>query len=290
MTTRAIALPALSTDTGLSKYLADVNNMPFLTEEEEYLLAMSWVKDENVEAAHKLVTSHLRLVAKIAMGFRGYGLPIMDIISEGNVGLMQAVKKFKPEKGFRLSTYAMWWIKASIHEYILKSWSLVKMGTTAAQKKLFFNLRRLRNKIGSNHEGDLYPDEVKMIAGELDVSEYEVVDMDRRLNGGEVSLNKSISADGDSDWVDLLEDETQNQEEYLAIEQDKNYQKNLLANAMETLNERERDIVSARKLSDEPSTLDDLSKIYKISKERVRQIEARALEKLQSFVLEAQKS
>lgn len=291
MSTKAIALPVLGPDAGLSKYLEEVNNMPFLTEEEEYSLAIAWAKNEDVEAAHKLVTSHLRLVAKIAMGFRGYGLPLSDIISEGNIGLMQAVKKFKPEKGFRLATYAMWWIKASIQEYVLKSWSLVKMGTTAAQKKLFFNLRNLKNRIEAHHDGDLYPEEVKLIANELDVSESEVVEMDRRMSGGEYSLNNTVSGeDSEDEWVDFLADEGQNQEEYLAIEQDKNHRVKLLENAMGSLNDREKDIIQKRQLQEKPVTLDELSKVYNVSKERVRQIEARALEKLQSAVMENQQA
>lgn len=284
---KAIALPVLSPDAGLSRYIQEVNKFPYLSEEEEYALALSWAKKQDVEAAHKLVTSHLRLVVKMAMGFRGYGLPLVELISEGNIGLMQAVKKFKPEKGFRLSTYAMWWIKASIQEYVLKSWSLVKMGTTAAQKKLFFNLRRLRNQIG-HHEGDLYPDEVKMIANELDVKEQEVIDMDQRMSGGEYSLNKMVGHDSEDEWIDFLEDEKANQEEILAIEQDKKQKLLLLENAMDKLNEREQDIVRKRQLSENPATLDDLSKVYNISRERVRQIEARALEKLQESVREAQ--
>ena len=284
-----MALPVLAPDAGLTRYIEEVNKFPFLTEEEEYRLALAWSKEQDVEAAHKLVTSHLRLVVKIAMGFKGYGMSLLDLISEGNIGLMHAVKKFQPEKGFRLSTYAMWWIKASIQEYVLKSWSLVKMGTTAAQKKLFFNLKRIRNRIG-RHDGDLYPNEVKLIANELDVEESEVVEMDRRLAGHEYSLNGIYGGDDSGDeWIDFLEDERANHGEILAIEQDKSQKLLLLENAMGNLNDRERDIIKQRQLSENPATLDDLSKIYKISKERVRQIEERALEKLQASVLKSAK-
>ena len=286
---KVLALPVLAPDAGLTRYIEEVNKFPFLTEEEEYRLALAWSKEQDVEAAHKLVTSHLRLVVKIAMGFKGYGMSLLDLISEGNIGLMHAVKKFQPEKGFRLSTYAMWWIKASIQEYVLKSWSLVKMGTTAAQKKLFFNLKRIRNRIG-RHDGDLYPNEVKLIANELDVEESEVVEMDRRLAGHEYSLNGIYGGDDSGDeWIDFLEDERANHGEILAIEQDKSQKLLLLENAMGNLNDRERDIIKQRQLSENPATLDDLSKIYKISKERVRQIEERALEKLQASVLKSAK-
>ncbi len=280
----AIALPVVA-ESSLSQYLEEIKRFPMLEKEEEYLLAKAWVERGDTEAAHKLVTSHLRLVAKIAMGFRGYGLPLVELISEGNIGLMQAVKRFDPEKGFRLSTYAMWWIKAAIQEFILRSWSLVKMGTTAAQKKLFFNLRRLRNSISKSEVGDLSPDEVAVIANELEVPEQDVVEMDRRLNGSDYSLNATFSEENDGEWIDYLEDEDANQEHWVAENQEITQKRALLATAMGQLNAREQDIITARRLQENPTTLEELSQKYGVSRERVRQIEARAMEKLQESVL-----
>ncbi|MBY0564142.1 MAG: RNA polymerase sigma factor RpoH [Hyphomonadaceae bacterium] len=277
---------ALSPEQGLQRYLSEIRKFPMLTKEDEFMLAKRWQEHADSQAAHKLVTSHLRLVAKIAMGYRGYGLPIGEVISEGNVGLMQAVKKFDPDKGFRLATYAMWWIRASIQEYILRSWSLVKMGTTAAQKKLFFNLRRLKGEMAALEEGDLRPEHVKSIAHKLAVTEDEVVSMNRRLaGGGDASLNAPIGGaggEGDSEWMDWLADDVEgNQETTLADSEEFGARMALLQEAMGELNERERHIIQERRLKDEPATLEDLSKEYGVSRERVRQIEVRAFEKLQ---------
>jgi len=252
-----------------------------LTQEEEYMLARNWRDHDDTEAAHKMVTSHLRLVAKIAMGYRGYGLPLGELISEGNVGMMQAVRRFDPEKGFRLSTYAMWWIRASIQEYVLRSWSLVKMGTTAAQKKLFFNLRKIKGQIKAIEEGDLTPEHVSEIAEKLNVSETEVVNMNRRLSGGDSSLNAPMRADSESEWQDMLVNEELDQESALAEQDEMTRRQDMLVSAMEVLNEREKNILTERRLKDEPSTLEELSQVYDISRERVRQIEVRAFEKLQ---------
>ncbi len=281
-------LPVLSADGGLSRYLAEIRRFPMLQPQEEYMLAKSWREHGDSDAAHKLVTSHLRLVAKIAMGYRGYGLPIGEVISEGNVGLMQAVKRFEPEKGFRLATYAMWWIKAAIQEYILRSWSLVKMGTTANQKKLFFNLRKAKSQIAALGEGDLHPDQVKTIATRLGVEEREVVEMNRRL-GGDTSLNATLRADGEGDgeWQDWLVDDSPSQETILEENEEASSRHHALMHALAVLNERERRIFEARRLVDEPVTLEDLSAEFNISRERVRQIEVRAFEKVQKAVREA---
>ena len=274
---------ALSPEQGLQRYLSEIRKFPMLGKEEEFMLAKRWQEHGDTRAAHTLVTSHLRLVAKIAMGYRGYGLPIGEVISEGNVGLMQAVKKFDPDKGFRLATYAMWWIRASIQEYILRSWSLVKMGTTAAQKKLFFNLRRLKGEMAALEEGDLKPEQVKTIAHKLAVTEEEVVSMNRRLaGGGDASLNAPIASDSESEWLDWIADDTEeDQETTLANNEEFSARMTLLQEAMGELSERERHIIEERRLKDEPSTLEDLSKEYGVSRERVRQIEVRAFEKLQ---------
>ena len=274
-------LPILSNEGGLSAYLDQIKKFPMLDAEEEYMLAKNWKTTGNLKAAEKLVTSHLRLVAKIAMGYKGYGLPVNEMISEGNVGLMQAVKKFEPEKGFRLATYAMWWIKASIQEYILRSWSLVKIGTTAAQKKLFFNLKKIKNQLTSYNDGSLKPDQVKEIAERLDVTEAEVSDMEGRISGTDYSLNAVVSEDGESEWQDWLVDEDADQEVKLAEKEELSKRKNLLSKAINILNEREQEIIHARKLSEVPKTLEELSKAYKISRERVRQIEEKAFAKLQ---------
>ena len=278
------------TEGGLSRYLSEIRNFPMLEPEEEYMLAKRWREHEDSSAAHKLVTSHLRLVAKIAMGYRGYGLPVNEIISEGNVGLMQAVKRFEPDKGFRLATYAMWWIKASIQEYILRSWSLVKIGTTAAQKKLFFNLRKAKGHIKAIEDGDLRPEQVKLIATKLGVSEEEVVSMNRRLAAPDHSLNAPMRADSEGEWQDWLVDDAPNQETLLAEREQKDDRSELLVEGMKALNDRERRILTARRLQDEPATLEDLSKEYGISRERVRQIEVRAFEKLQTAIREAAKA
>ncbi len=282
-------LPALSNEGGLSAYLAQIKKFPMLDAEEEYLLAKNWRNTGNIKAAEKLVTSHLRLVAKIAMGYKGYGLPVSEMISEGNIGLMQAVKKFKPEKGFRLATYAMWWIKASIQEYILRSWSLVKIGTTTAQKKLFFNLRKIKNQISPRSEGDLKNEHVKEIADKLDVSEDEVVSMNRRLAGKEFSLNAPINEDGD-EWQDWLVDKELDQDLKFAQKQEMEQRKDLLQDSIKILNDREKEILYSRRLTDEPRTLEDLSKKFKISRERIRQIENKAFEKLQKHMLNSAKS
>jgi len=282
-------LPNLSNEGGLSAYLAQIKKFPMLDAEEEYMLAKNWKTTGNLKSAEKLVTSHLRLVAKIAMGYKGYGLPVNEMISEGNVGLMQAVKKFEPEKGFRLATYAMWWIKASIQEYILRSWSLVKIGTTTAQKKLFFNLKKLKNQISPKTEGDLKDKHVTEIAKRLDVKEDEVVSMNRRLAGKEHSLNAPIGEDGE-EWQDWLVDKEMDQELKFSQKEEMNYRKDLLKNSISILNDREREILYARRLNDEPTTLEDLSKKYKISRERIRQIENKAFEKVQKDMINAAKS
>ena len=275
---------------GLSVYLAQIKKFPMLDAEEEYMLAKNWRDNGNLKAAHKLVTSHLRLVAKIAMGYRGYGLPVNELISEGNIGLMQAVKKFDPDKGFRLATYAMWWIKAAIQEYVLRSWSLVKMGTTTAQKKLFFNLKKLKNQIAPNQDGDLKDDQVKEISKRLDVESHEVVNMNRRMMGQEKSLNDPIKSGETDEWQDWLVDDSLDQELVISQRQEYEDKKELLESAMKILNEREKEIITARRLSEEPETLEDLSKKYKISRERIRQIETKAFEKLQKSMITASKS
>ena len=275
---------------GLSIYLGQIKKFPMLDAEEEYLLAKNWRERGNLKAAHKLVTSHLRLVAKIAMGYRGYGLPVNELISEGNIGLMQAVKKFDPEKGFRLATYAMWWIKASIQEYVLRSWSLVKMGTTTAQKKLFFNLKKLKNKIAPYQEGDLRNEHVEEISKRLDVSSHEVVNMNRRLMGHEKSLNDPIKAGETDEWQDWLVDDRLDQELIVSQKQEYDDKKELLNQAMTILNDREKEILKERRLSENPKTLEELSKKYKISRERIRQIETKAFEKLQKSMINSSKS
>ena len=282
-------LPVLSNEGGLSIYLEQIKKFPMLDAEEEYMLAKNWKTTGNVKSAEKLVTSHLRLVAKIAMRYKGYGLPMNEIISEGNVGLMQAVKKFEPEKGFRLATYAMWWIKASIQEYILRSWSLVKIGTTTAQKKLFFNLKKLKNQIATKNEGDLKKDEVEKIANTLNVSEDEVISMNRRLSGKEQSLNAPIGEDGD-EWQDWVVDKEMDQELKIAHQEELDQRKDLLQDSIKILNDREKEILYARRLNENPSTLEDLSKKFKISRERIRQIENKAFEKLQKHMLNSAKS
>ena len=282
-------LPALSSEAGLASYLAQIKKFPMLAAEEEYMLAKNWQSTGNVKSAEKLVTSHLRLVAKIAMGYKGYGLPLNEMISEGNVGLMQAVKKFEPEKGFRLATYAMWWIKASIQEYILRSWSLVKIGTTTAQKKLFFNLKKIKNQIAPRSEGDLRKEHVEDIAKRLSVSENEVVSMNRRLSGKEQSLNAPIGEDGD-EWQDWVVDNEMDHELKIAQSDEMEQRKELLQDSIKILNERERKILYSRRLTDDPVTLDELSKKYKVSRERVRQIENKAFEKLQKYMINSAKS
>ncbi|MBL8550379.1 MAG: RNA polymerase sigma factor RpoH [Hyphomonadaceae bacterium] len=279
---------ALSPEQGLQRYLQEIRKFPMLQKDQEFMLAKRWQEHQDTSAAHTLVTSHLRLVAKIAMGYRGYGLPIGEVISEGNVGLMQAVKKFDPDRGFRLATYAMWWIRAAIQEYILRSWSLVKMGTTAAQKKLFFNLRRLKGEMAALEEGDLKPDQVATIAHKLAVTEDEVVSMNRRLSGGDASLNAPIASDSEAEWQDWLADDTAvSQETTLANSEEFSARMGLLQDAMSDLTERERHIIQERRLKDEPATLEDLSKEYGVSRERVRQIEVRAFEKLQKAMKRA---
>jgi RNA polymerase sigma-32 factor len=281
-------LPAPSPEQGLNRYMQEIRKFPLLEPEEEYMLAKRWVDHQDTAAAHKMVTSHLRLAAKIAMGYRGYGLPQAEVISEANVGLMQAVKRFDPEKGFRLATYAMWWIRASIQEYILRSWSLVKLGTTSAQKKLFFNLRKAKAKLGALEEGDLRPENVAQIARDLNVTEDEVIDMNRRLSGGDASLNATVGSDGDSvtQWQDWLEDTDADQAGDYEARDELDARRELLMSAMEALNDREKDILVQRRLSDQPVTLEDLSESYGVSRERIRQIEVRAFEKLQSRMRE----
>ena len=279
-------LPTLGGEQSLNRYLAEIKKFPVLSAEQEYMLAKRYSEHQDPEAAAQLVTSHLRLVAKIAMGYRGYGLPVSELISEGNIGLMQGVKKFEPDRGFRLATYAMWWIKASIQEFILRSWSLVKMGTTAAQKKLFFNLRRMKKNLDAYEDGDLHPDQVRKIATDLGVSETEVVNMNRRMMmGGDASLNVSFNEDGEGQWQDMLLDDRPLQDETVADAEEAQVRHALLAEALATLNERERDILTRRRLIDEPQTLEELSQEYNVSRERVRQIEVRAFEKLQKAML-----
>jgi RNA polymerase sigma-32 factor len=281
-------LPAPSPENGLNRYLQEIRKFPMLEPGQEYMLAKRWIEEQDADAAHQMVTSHLRLAAKIAMGYRGYGLPQAEVISEANVGLMQAVKRFDPEKGFRLATYAMWWIRASIQEYILRSWSLVKMGTTSAQKKLFFNLRKAKSRIGALDDGDMHPDNVEKIAGDLGVSEAEVISMNRRLSGGDASLNAMISADGESsmEWQDWLEDEDADQAADYEFQDELSIRRDMLNSAMTDLNDRERDILTQRRLVDEVKTLEELSEIYNVSRERIRQIEVRAFEKLQEKMRE----
>jgi len=284
------SIPALGPDVSLNRYLAEIRKFPLLTAEEEYMLAKRWQEHEDPEAATRLVTSHLRLVAKIAMGYRGYGLPLNELISEGNIGLMQGVRKFEPDRGFRLATYAMWWIKASIQEYILRSWSLVKIGTTAAQKKLFFNLRRMKGKLEAIDDGDLHPDDVKKIARDLGVSEDEVISMNGRMaKGGDTSLNAPLREDGEGEWQDWLTDDGPPQDEVLAEAQEADIRHDLLREALLTLNERERHILTQRRLVEEPQTLEDLSVEYGVSRERIRQIEVRAFEKLQKEMVRLSK-
>ena len=275
---------------GLSVYLSQIKKFPMLDAEEEYMLAKNWRENGNLQSAHKLVTSHLRLVAKIAMGYRGYGLPVNELISEGNLGLMQAVKKFDPDKGFRLATYAMWWIKAAIQEYVLRSWSLVKMGTTTAQKKLFFNLKKIKNQIAPDQEGDLKDEQVKEISNRLDVDSKEVINMNRRMMGQEKSLNDPIKDGENEEWQDWLVDDSLDQELLVSQKQEYNDKKELLDSAMKVLNDREKEIIVARRLIDNPSTLEELSKKYSISRERIRQIETKAFEKLQKTMINAGKS
>jgi RNA polymerase sigma-32 factor len=284
-------LPAPSPEQGLNRYMQEIRKFPLLEPEEEYMLAKRWVDHQDTEAAHRMVTSHLRLAAKIAMGYRGYGLPQAEVISEANVGLMQAVKRFDPEKGFRLATYAMWWIRASIQEYILRSWSLVKLGTTSAQKKLFFNLRKAKAKVGALEEGDLRPENVAQIAKDLSVTEEEVIDMNRRLSGSDASLNATVGSDGDSatQWQDWLEDEDSDQAEAYEEKDELDARRALLVQAMSVLNDREKDVLMQRRLSEDPVTLEDLSESYGVSRERIRQIEVRAFEKLQAKMRELAK-
>jgi len=284
---QAINVPTLSAEGNLTRYLQEIRKFPMLKPEEEYMLAKSWREHDDSDAAHKLVTSHLRLVAKIAMGYRGYGLPIAELISEGNVGMMQAVKRFDPERGFRLATYAMWWIRAAIQEYILHSWSLVKIGTTAAQKKLFFNLRKLKGQMQAIEEGDLSPERVTAIATKLEVPEQDVINMNRRLAAPDHSLNAPLRIDGEGEWQDWLVDEGESQEEQLAESEELDQRRQLLSVGMESLNERERHILTQRRLQENPVTLEDLSQEYNISRERVRQIEVRAFEKLQKAMRNA---
>jgi RNA polymerase sigma-32 factor len=283
----AKGLPVLAGESGLSRYLTEIRKFPLLSAQDEYMFAKRWQEHEDPEAARQLVTSHLRLVAKIAMGYRGYGLPVSEIVSEGNVGLMQAVKRFEPDKGFRLATYAMWWIRAAIQEYVLRSWSMVKLGTTAAQKKLFFNLRKAKNHIGAIEEGDLTPEHVATLTDRLGVTERELTEMNRRLSGGDSSLNAPLRSEGESEWQDWLADDAPDQETRLAEREEMGDRHNLLENAMGELTEREQEIIRARRLRDEPSTLEDLSQKFGISRERVRQIEVRAFEKLQKAMMAA---
>jgi RNA polymerase sigma-32 factor len=276
-------LPAPTPEQGLNRYMQEIRKFPMLEPDEEYMLAKRWVDHEDTEAAHKMVTSHLRLAAKIAMGYRGYGLPTAEVISEANVGLMQAVKRFDPEKGFRLATYAMWWIRASIQEYVLRSWSMVKLGTTSAQKKLFFNLRKAKNRIGALEEGDLRPENVQRIATDLGVTEAEVVSMNRRMSGGDASLNATVGSDGEGtmQWQDWLEDESADQAGDYEARDELTQRRELMAEAMEVLNDREKDILMQRRLAEKTVTLEDLSGQYSVSRERIRQLEVRAFEKLQ---------
>ncbi len=290
MSAKRINLPSIALDGGLSNYLTQIKKFPMLSAEDEYMLAKSWQDRGNLKAAQKLITSHLRLVAKIAMGYKGYGLPVSELVSEGNLGLMQAVKKFNPEKGFKLATYVMWWIKASIQEYILRSWSLVKIGTTTAQKKLFFNLKKIKNQLSANHQGDLSPKHVDEIARRLNVKKEEVVSMNRRLLGKEKSLNDPIKDEDGTEWQDWIVDGKLDQELKLSQDQEFNERKKLMNDSIGILNNREKEILTARRLSENIATLEELSKKYKISRERVRQIETRAFEKLQKAMLNATKS
>jgi RNA polymerase sigma-32 factor len=279
-------IPAMSGEAGLNRYLSEIKKFPILAPEEEFMLAKRWTEHQDTDAAAKLVNSHLRLVAKIAMGYRGYGLPVSELISEGNIGLMQGVKKFEPDRGFRLATYAMWWIRASIQEFILRSWSLVKMGTTAAQKKLFFNLRRMKNQIEAFEDGDLKPEDVAKIATDLGVSEEDVISMNRRMAmGGDTSLNVSLREEGDGQWQDWLVDTEPLQDERVADAQESQVRHELLVEAMKALNDREKHILTERRLTDEPKTLEELSQVYDVSRERIRQIEVRAFEKLQKALM-----
>jgi RNA polymerase sigma-32 factor len=279
-------IPAMGGEAGLNRYLAEIKKFPILAPEEEFMLAKRWSEHQDTDAAAKLVNSHLRLVAKIAMGYRGYGLPVSELISEGNIGLMQGVKKFEPDRGFRLATYAMWWIRASIQEFILRSWSLVKMGTTAAQKKLFFNLRRMKNQIEAFEDGDLKPADVTKIATDLGVSEEDVISMNRRMAmGGDTSLNVPLREDGEGTWQDWLVDSEPLQDERVADAQESRVRHDLLVEAMQSLNEREKHILTERRLTDEPKTLEELSQVYDVSRERIRQIEVRAFEKLQKALM-----
>ena len=279
-------IPAMSGEAGLNRYLSEIKKFPILAPEEEFMLAKRWTEHQDTDAAAKLVNSHLRLVAKIAMGYRGYGLPVSELISEGNIGLMQGVKKFEPDRGFRLATYAMWWIRASIQEFILRSWSLVKMGTTAAQKKLFFNLRRMKNQIEAFEDGDLKPEDVTKIATDLGVSEEDVISMNRRMSmGGDTSLNVSLREEGDGQWQDWLVDTDPLQDERVADAQESQVRHELLVEAMKALNDREKHILTERRLTDEPKTLEELSQVYDVSRERIRQIEVRAFEKLQKALM-----
>ena len=279
-------IPATGGEAGLNRYLTEIKKFPILTAEEEYMLAKRWTEHQDTDAAAKLVNSHLRLVSKIAMGYRGYGLPVSELISEGNIGLMQGVKKFEPERGFRLATYAMWWIRASIQEFILRSWSLVKMGTTAAQKKLFFNLRRMKNRIEAFEEGDLKPEDVAKIATDLGVTEEDVISMNRRMAmGGDTSLNVPLREDGEGTWQDWLVDAEPLQDERVAEAQETRVRHELLQEAMESLNDREKHILAERRLADDPKTLEELSKVYNVSRERIRQIEVRAFEKMQKALM-----
>ncbi len=280
----AMKLPTVSSEGGLSRYLEEIRRFPMLSHEEEYMLARRWHEHDDIDAAHKLVTSHLRLVAKIAMGYRGYGLPVSELISEGNVGMMQAVKRFDPDRGFRLATYAMWWIRASIQEYILHSWSLVKMGTTAAQKKLFFNLRKLKGQLQAIDDGDLPDETVSEIARRLSVPEAEVVSMNRRMASADHSLNAPLKVDGDGEWIDWLVDKEEDQETRYAADEELKQRRAMLAEAMGALNDRERHIFTARRLAEDPQTLEQLSQVYGVSRERVRQIEVRAFEKVQKAI------
>ena len=283
---KALSIPATGGEAGLNRYLAEIKKFPILAPEEEYMLAKRWTEHQDTDAAAKLVNSHLRLVAKIAMGYRGYGLPVSELISEGNIGLMQGVKKFEPDRGFRLATYAMWWIRASIQEFILRSWSLVKMGTTAAQKKLFFNLRRMKNQIEAFEDGDLKPEDVTKIATDLGVSEDEVISMNRRMAmGGDTSLNVPLREEGEGQWQDWLVDTDPLQDERVAEAEESKVRHELLVQAMETLNDREKHILTERRLSDDPKTLEELSQVYDVSRERIRQIEVRAFEKLQKSLM-----
>lgn len=281
-------LPAPTPEGGLNRYLQEIRKFPLLEPEEEYMLAKRWVEEQDADSAHKMVTSHLRLAAKIAMGYRGYGLPQAEVISEANVGLMQAVKKFDPEKGFRLATYAMWWIRASIQEYVLRSWSMVKLGTTSAQKKLFFNLRKAKARIGALEDGDLRPENVQRIATDLGVTEDEVISMNRRLSGGDASLNAQVGSDGEGtmEWQDWLEDETANQAADYEAKDELDARRELLVESMDVLNDREKDILTQRRLTEKAVTLEDLSGQYDVSRERIRQIEVRAFEKLQKRMRE----